>query len=490
VSNTIPSMESIRLGALFYHFRSYKNITGGGVKANWTASDNISVESSYTYDKVRKSNFMLGARFTLSSHKVKRKSVYDLFSTRVERDIDIITGDFASSKQEEEHKTNLVALSKNTFANFNNAANTAENVDAIVKLIVAGQEGKDIILVDDAGEGKRNSLNKTIKITAEECAAEIRKEVDIVKTQLNSGQTANNILNSALNEQDSAKRQIRVLATQIAAQELNGNPSTQFFVGGNMVDVRNDLLNYSKSMILRDIYDNSVYQKYAYSAPTSGTTYMVSLPGYANPMPVERGGAIILTKHEGRTYALVGQEGTQAAMWLSGGAETKDENIIGTIKREVFEESSGAIALSEQEINDAIEQGNFTYSPNKKILAIIITDPQGKYNVDRLNIYKDAVAADAKAARAMKEIDLYHMISADNIIHRFNALNQAFINRGVAFNLRGSFLSANPQLNGAFHHARQILDNNGNSIRVNAHYAQTLFTPSGITAMRRVLSQF
>jgi outer membrane receptor protein involved in Fe transport len=111
LSRNIPGYENVRVGSVFYYFKDKKAISGLGVELNWTMNDNIKFEASYSYDKVRKSNILAGVRFSLPIGKVgKGRAIDELMSTRVERDLDIVTNRVSDDSKNDVRQADMMAM--------------------------------------------------------------------------------------------------------------------------------------------------------------------------------------------------------------------------------------------------------------------------------------------------------------------------------------------------------------------------------------------
>lgn len=446
ISRNISSNENIRVGSLLYYFNDKRPISGIGVDASWAMNENIKLEASYTYDKIRKSNILLGVRFTVPVGTVKRhRNIDKLMTTRVERDLDIITNKSSNITQNNVQQNNMMGVSQNDLSAPNNPANIQTNLQILSRLQEIHNQGGTIIL---ANEGQEFDYNVVSKIGGSDLKSQIYTEQKNVQTELAQNENISTIISNAAQTTNPLTRQVKILGAMKAYQDKTG--SEGFYLAGKM-------------QINRDAELAKLFNKYAKLISTGNKILTINLPGYGNAV-VERAGTMLLIKENGQVYAIVGSDANNQNAhktdgklpwnaWFSGSVNKEDSSVWETVLRESYEESAGTVYISQNDFDSAINDGRFFYSPEHKLLTIVYPDTEGIYNILDLTNNLNKLRADPTIAYSMKEMVEYSKVPISEMLKLYNRMGSA---------------SNNP------HDIAYNVDLHGRFIRIESHYARAL----------------
>jgi hypothetical protein len=466
LSRNIPGFENVRMGSLFYYFKDKKALAGGGIDVSWTINENVKFEASYAYDRVRKSNILAGVRFSLPIDKaLKRRAVDELMATRVERDLDIVTNrDNGNTTKQDIQQLDMMAIRKGDLSDVNDTNVASKNLAILSKLQDTYDKKGTLILADD---GEEFDFNNVSKIGGDEFQNKVITEKAFSTLKLVANLPAREILDAAAADSDPLSRQIKILGAQ-KANQLRTN-SSGLFVGGQMkLSLQTDL--------------NNLFAKYATTNANGNKIFNnVTLPGYPNAV-VERAGSMLLVKNNGQVYAIVGTDEKNQNehkndgklplnIWFGGKVDNGDVDVAETVTRETFEESAGSVYISQQDFNDAINEGRFFYSPRHKNLTIVHPDSAGIYNTRSFTNNLNGLKQNPAIVKSMKEIASYHMVHISQIIGLHKRM------------------SNNPSQN-HFDPAYNVKDINGNDLRIDYYYARAFgATPQGLNAVIKANSK-
>lgn len=183
-----------------------------------------------------------------------------------------------------------------------------------------------------------------------------------------------------------------------------------------------------------------------------------NLPGQNN-VPIHRAGVLILSKGaNGEKYAILGEDKASIknpySTWFSGGCEQRDKNSNATIIREGFEESAGQLALTEEDIQNAMNEQRFFYGKSNRqgstpegMVAIVYVDTKGQYMPDKLQHALKNIAGNQQFSNSMKEKSQYYAIKLSDFkaaISRAIKLNESYVkvkthNNGKTIRVQGNY---------------------------------------------------
>jgi hypothetical protein len=437
ISRSIPGVENVRIGSLLYHFKDKKSISGIGMDLSWAINENVRFETSYTYDKVRKNNILLGVRFTMPIGEVKQsRNIDKLMATRVERDLDIVVNRSANITQNNVRQNNMMGIGQNDLSNPNGIANIRENLQTLSKLQKIYNSGGTLILAD---EDKEFDYDKVNKISGDDLKTKVATEQHNAKIKLSQNEQISTIINDASQNDDSLIRQIKVFGAMKAYQDKSN--SSGFYLAGKM-------------KVDKDAELAKLFSKYARLSSTGNKIFRIDLPGYPNAI-VERAGAILLVRENGQNYVVVGTDINSQnhhradgklpwSSWFSGSVNRADASIEETILRESYEESSGTVYISKNDFDSAIADGRFFYSPEYKILTIVHPDTDGIYITSDLTKNLSKLKSDPTITYSMKEMSEYHKVPVSEMLNLYNRMSSANDKNpyNIAYNVKadGRFL--------------------------------------------------
>ena len=464
ISRNIPGLEDLRLGANIYYFKGNKSVTGGGIDASWAWNDNLKFEASYNYDKIRKNNILIGFRYSLHiGNKPRRSSAADLLTTRVERDLDIVTNNNSEQKQVNIKHQNFVAIYKRDLTDLATTSAAAKNLDIIDKLDNAYSQKGGLILAE---EGEVFDYKQVRKLEGEDFTQKIDSAEQSSATSL-AVSSIDNVVSSTTSEDDDLERQVKVFGAMRAHQKRTN--SNSFYVAGQMMQTPTQYNNE-----LRDLFDR-------YSKQPSGTSkvFVVDLPGYPGAR-IKRAGTIVLTKENGKVYAVLGTsaDSTQRhagtnklpwTSWFSGGVNSHDTSLYEALRRETIEES-GLVNISKEEFDEAISEGRFFYDQQSGTFAIVYADIAGRHGVNQFNSNLVNIRNNPNINHSMKEVSKYHRVLVSGVPgDPMNGLEQFC----WTLSSIGGARSKNPH-----DQIYKIISADGEVLRMEYHYAQTLGDPN------------
>lgn len=452
ISTVLPGLEKLRVGTLLYSFKgnkSVKGVTGGGMTGNYVINQNFTLETSFIYDKVRKFSVLGGIRFTLPLDQEKAanySNIEKLFATRIERDIDIVTNNKNESSLIYEQQPHIKIINNRLFKNINDPSSAAINLDGVSNLdkVLSNPKG-EIIVHNDGDEFDYNTATK-VKTSS---LAEMLNHYEADSTaKLRNNQKLDQIHDNYTNLAP-LERAIAIIATQHSNQRYTNQPGSYVLAGKSFTK------DYASLVA-------ALFNKYAKSASTSHRSFFVELPHYGM-VEIERAGAILVTKLGNDAGIVLGTDAGSARRgndpwnsWFSGSSEQKDANFQETVIREAFEESAGTLALTQQDVDNAIAQQRFFYSPHHKIFAILV--PDNNNVAQTLNSSINRISNDTTISAAMKEMQNYYFVPRIEILHFTEFMAEAK-RRGVAPGL---------------HVVGNDFSGNNKRIRLERHYADSM----------------
>ncbi len=448
ISRNIPGLENLRVGSLFYYFKDKKSIAGGGIDLTYDINENVKFETSYTYDRVRKSNVLAGFRFSMPVGKIgKGRAIDKLMTTRVERDLDIVTNqNNEPTIQKNIQQTNMLAIRKNDLSDVTSATSANQSLNVLSKLESVYDNNGTIILAND---GEEFEFAKVDKLAGGDLKKQVTNEQTSAAKQLGNNVSVNDVLDSAQKETNPLLRQAKILGAQKANQTIT--KTSGFHVGGKM------RLNIQKDL-------DRLFAKYA-TKKSAGNSTFTNVP-FLNPNDVvERAGAMILLKENGQVYTIVATDKANKKLhkndgvlpyntWFGGAVDVSDANVSETVMRETFEESAGSVYISQQDFDDAISDNRFFYSPHYKILTIVYPDVNGLYNVSDFTKNLNRLNQNPNVVNSMKESASYHKVHISQIVNLHQRMQNPPQNRRDA--------------------AYNVQDINGIDLRIESHYAKNL----------------
>ncbi len=395
VSTIIPNINSLRFGAVVYYFQGDKSFIGGGPEINFAYNDSINIESSITYDKLRKANFITGIRFTFPSSKRNVRPIDKLLSTKVERDIDLVTSTSTDNFFTQEKQDNAIAINTNQINGINNPSKLNENKKLISKLLSVVDNDGQIIISDDA-DGENITLNDTNKFEAKSLAKSIENakfaanaNLDNTNANLDNNLLKQKVVNNVIySNQKTIEKVINLVAAEQAIQEKFGLDT--IFVS-----------NQSVILELNQRFLDSLIKRFSSSRNNVSQSYYIDLPNYGS-VEVKRAGTTLIVNQGGKDYIVIGinknnliknanSTNMPYSTWFTGGLEARDGGVYEGLMRETFKESAGAVYITKAEFDHAIKNNQFIYDQQAKILAIIKSDNIKKIDTNLLNTKLDQV---------------------------------------------------------------------------------------------------
>ncbi len=479
ISTTIPNMDSLRVGPVAYYFKGNKSVAGGGIEVNWAYNDSIKVESSVTYDKLRKTNFVAGVRFTFpSSTAGKARPVDHLLSTRVERDIDLVTSNQTANSSTHEKQENAVALNDKQLSDINNPNKFDENKELLSKLLLAiDNDGQIIITKDVDSDGDVITIDETNTFTSKSLSGAIATAKSAARVKLDNNTTETRLVDDSIS---STKKTIAKVADLVATQQAIREKSgfKKVFVAGKFVSITPD----------QKFLDNLI-KKFSGDKSSSSKSYYINLPGHGN-VEVERAGTMLVVKQGAKDYVVVGVDEYNAhkhakdstkqpySTWFTGGLEAKDGGVYEGLMRETFEESVGTIYITKSEFNNAIKNKQFMYDPAVKTLAIVKHDTSGTFDVKSLNAKLSKTKKDSNISDSFKEMKEYTLVHPGELRSMANSI-------GINKSSNGGNITKNPH-----NTIYKIKNINSNSIRLEQNYADSFYRAHGVQALYRTIGNF
>ncbi len=463
LSRNIPGLDALRVGSLFYFFKDKKtSIAGGGIDLSWEIAENIKFDTNYTYDKVRKSNILAGFRFSIPVGKARTK-FSKLMSTRVERDLDIITNRQAIKSLQEVKQNDMVAIHKNDIGF---GKTEAEEIKLLSKLDNIHSNKGTIILAED---GEEFVVDKVKKVSGAQLNQKITSEQTKALRELTpNASNAKVVVDRALAEKDPLNRQIKHLAAQKAIQTKT--KSSSFFINGK-----------HKYNIQKDL--DKLFKKYAKHNATGNKTFTQNLPGYPNAL-IERAGTMLLLEENGQYYTVIAvdqhsknryqnQNKLPQSMWFGGQVDKGDKDLAETVARETFEESAGCIYISQKDFDNAIQEGRFFYGQHNKIFTIVHPDVSHLYNINNFANNLQKLKKDNSIAKSMKETATYHKVSVKEIEDLYPRMQ-------------------NPNIHYKEHDPAYVVkDIKGKDLRIDRHYGRAFGQdPNSLKAIKKAISKF
>jgi len=370
VSTIIPNINSLRVGAVVYYFQGDKSFIGGGSEINFTYNDSINIESSITYDKLRKANFITGIRFTFPSSKRNVRPIDKLLSTKVERDIDLVTSARTANFPTQEKQDNAIAINRNQLNGVNNPSKLNENKELISKLLLVVDNNGQIIISDDA-DGENITLNETNKFEAKSLTKSIETAKFVANVKLDNNSSKKEVVDNVI---DSNKKTIEKVVNLVAAEQ-----AIQEKFGLNTIFVSNQSVTLASDQRFID----SLIKRFSSGGNNVSQSYYIDLPGYGN-VEVKRAGTIPIVNQGGKDYIVSGVDNNAIKMasstkmpyntWFTGGLEARDGDVYKGLMRETFKESAGTVYITKAEFDHAIKNNQFIYDQQAKTLAIIKSD--------------------------------------------------------------------------------------------------------------------
>ncbi|MDA9163867.1 hypothetical protein N9N97_03180, partial [Rickettsiaceae bacterium] len=476
ISTTVPNMDSLRVGPVVYYFKGNKSVAGGGMEVNWAYNDSINIESSITYDKLRKTNFVAGVRFTFpSSTAGKARPVDNLLSTRVERDIDLVTSSQTANLSTQEKQKNAVALNNQQLSDINNPNKLDENKELLNKLLLAVDNDGKIIITDDA-DGDVITIDETNTFTSKSLSSAIATAKSGARAKLDNNTTEAQLVdNSIKSTKNTIEKVADLVATEQAIREKSGFKS--IFVAGQSV-----------SITPNQEFLDSLVKKFSSDKSSASQSYYIDLPGYGN-VEVKRAGTMLVVKQGAKDYMVVGVDAYNAqrhantgnqpySTWFTGGLEAKDGGVYEGLMRETFEESVGTVYITKSEFNNAIKNKQFMYDPSVKTLAIVKHDSSGTFDVNSLNAKLSKMKQDRNVSGSFKEIKEYTLVHPGELRSMANSIN---INQSV----NAGNITRNP------HNAIYKINNiKNNVIRLDKNYADSFYRANGVKALSLTIGSF
>lgn len=471
ISTVMPNIDSLRLGPVAYYFQGNKSVTGGGLEIKWTYDDSINIESSITYDKLRKANFIVGARFTFpSSTKNKARPVDKLLATRVERDIDLVTSNKTTNSSTQEKQENVIALNKTQLSSINNPNKVDENKELILKLLSVVENDGQIIITDD-NNSDIIALNSTNTFESKSLSTSIETAKSAASTKLANNTKTETLVNEAItSDKKTIEKVTDIVATQQAIREKS-NYNT-IFVGNQSVPIKPD----------QKFLDDLV-KKFSSAGNSKNQSYHINLPGYGN-VEVKRAGTILLVKKDDKDYVVIGVDENSAnrnansnnkpySTWFTGSLNAKDGSVYEGLMRETFEESVGTVYITKAEFEDAIKNKQFMYDPQAKTLAIVKRDNNASFDINALNTKLSQIKQDGNISGAFKEMKEYILVHPNELQRMNDAIKT---NNGGNKNRRNNIYNVSTY--------------NNQSARILKKYADSFYIGKGVDALHNTIGNF
>jgi hypothetical protein len=474
VSTIMPNIDSIRLGTVAYYFQGNKSFVGGGPEINFAFNDSINIESSITYDKLRKANFILGIRFTFPSSKInKARPIDKLLSTKVARDIDLVTSTKTTNFLTQERQDNAIALNRKQLTGINDPSKLNENKELVSKLLLVVDNDGQIILSDD---GENITLNDTNKFEAKSLAKSIAAAKSIANVKLDNNASAKQLVDDAINlSQETIEQIINLVAAEQVIQE-------QF--GFNTIFISNQSVTVASNQKFLD----SLIKKFSTSGNNSSQSYYINLPGYGN-VEVKRAGTILIVNQSGKNYVVIGVDENNAikhgkstktpySTWFTGGLESRDSCVYEGLMRETFEESAGTVYITKAEFDYAIRNNQFIYDKQAKTLAIVKHDNSNNIDINVLNTKLAQVKRDKSISGSFKEMQEYTLVHPGRLKHMHDVI---YMNQRQ----NGGNITKNPHDN-----IYKVSDYNNKLVRILKEYADSFYIGNGLNALYNTIGSF
>ena len=458
VSNEIGD-TGIRVTPIIYSFKANKSFTGGGLSVKWQAYENINFETGYTYDKVRKHNVVAGVRIALGNNNYSSKT--KLLSTKVERDLDIVTDlsrdgtNFTKDLQKD-----IMAIHQNDLSDINDVNNSTKNQELLQKLQLIEQNNGTLILVDK--DDTEINFEKAKKVAKKELNDKVLQAESTLSTKASNSNGIDQINTEAASISNPLERQITILAAQKLYQKAKKDNSINRIA-------KSDIYNHDISLI-------NLWKKYSTSYEKGGVSFS-NIPGVPKGIEINRAGTLVLVKKDGKIYGILGSEVHVAGGggWFSGGSEKVDKDIYDTIIRETFEESSGSIAMSRNDIDNAIKDGRYFYNAKNKTFCIIHSDVHNYYDIEKMNKNYKNIIHNTDLQNGMKEMDEYHYVSIDNLRQFHTKVSSSTIGA----NRKARTLQTVQSLRGL-----------PSTLRINPYYSESFVKSDSLNALNKAANKF
>ena len=477
ISTVVPGIDSLRVGPVAYYFKGNKSVAGGGIEVNWAYNDSINIESSVTYDKLRKTNFLAGVRFTFpSSTSGRSKSLDQLLSTRVKRDVDLVTSNQTTNLSSQEKQENAVALNKTQLSEINDPNKINENTELVHKLLSAVDNDGQIIVTDDA-DGENIILNDTNTFKSKSLAAAIATVKSAATTKLNNNtKTEKQLVDASIKSNKKTIDKIAdLVATQQAIREKSGFKTV--FVGDKSVAIK--LPKQSR---------DDLFKKFSNAGKSAEQSYYIDLPGYGK-VEVERAGTMLVVKKDGKDYIVMAVDAKNTkkyansakqpySTWFTGSLEAKDGSVYKGLMRETFEESVGTVHITKAEFDHAIKNKHFMYDKEAKTLAIIKRDNSDNFDIQNLNTELSKAKQNKNLGGSFKEMSQYTLVHPGEIRTLSSRIN---INKD----------SNAGNITAESHNSIYSIGNINNSpVRIMKKYADSFYKGKGVDALNRTIGTF
>lgn len=413
ISTVIPGLDSLRLGPVAYHFKGNKSMTGGGLEMKWAYNDSLDFESSITYDKIRKTNFIAGIRFTFASPQTNARSIDKLLSTRVERDIDLIANKRINNNDSYVQDPNFVVIKSNELNSINSSnlstQDQSRNAQIVKKLLSVAANNGTVIVTDNNNDGDI-TVTDDIKIDINSLSQSIAASRSDTKIKLDKQTSEDDLRKNAVKSTKTTRENlVSLIATEQAIQDSN---------------LQNKLLNDPN-------FRSQLIDQFSKLGSGQNASYYINLPGHGN-VEVKRAGTVLVLNQNGQQYAVIGVDENNAmhhaatgnipySTWFTGSLDSSDGSVYQGLMRETFEESAGMLLVSQTEFDYAILNGHFMYDPRDKTLAIVKYDSANKHNINNLNNELASVKGKANISHSFKEMRHYHLVS----VNELNTMNTA-----------------------------------------------------------------
>ncbi len=407
VKATIPGYEKFSLGPVIYHFKGKKAFTGGGIEMKWDVHENVSIEADYTYDKVRKSNFMVGVRFNIASSKLSQKSQKKrLMARRVKRDVDAVTDTTTTITPVEIFQPDKIAISPDdlTKLNSNNSNDIIKNINLIDRLSRVKNSANGEVIVAGGGTFVYKDVDKI-------GSGKFRSEINKAKTTFsNSGKTEDQLNGESSKQKNHLKRAAESVAIQENYRTANNKKANQYRLGNkDVVDYK-----YDRNALIKYMHNKYItnYKQQDYS----NDVVTVTLPGMGSVL-VDRAGVMVITKDKNGNYvAPFGENKSGSYEWFSGGvSKTDGGSHHNAANREFFEETRGAGVVSPIVMKQLEQQGCFVYNANSKTYILVYPDVDGSYLAENLNTRSmNGLPSSFREVKSYKNIPLHKLTNAIN----------------------------------------------------------------------------
>ncbi|NRB10787.1 MAG: hypothetical protein HRU35_04140 [Rickettsiaceae bacterium] len=410
VMATIPGYEKFSLGPVIYHFKGKKAFTGGGIEMKWDVHENVSIEADYTYDKVRKSNFMVGVRFSIASSKLSQTSKKKrLMSRRVKRDVDAVTESTATSTSIDIFQPNKIALSSEdlTKLDSSNSNDIINNVELVERLTtIKNNKNGEIIVANGTF-----TYNEAVKTDSGKFKSDVN---NAKKTFNNSNKTTDQLNTECSKQKNTLIRASEALAIQENHRTNNNKEKNQYRFGSK------NITNYKHNhKALRQAMYN-IHVKNHSKNDYSDDVAIANLPG-KGIVSIERAGVMTVAKDANGNYiTTLGKNSSGSYEWFSGKVSKADKKKhYLAANREGFEETRGQLTFSQLAMKQLENQGCFIYNSNTKTYVLVYPDVDNSYTAAKLNaVSTNNLPASFKEMNSYKDVSLNQFTNAINTGNR------------------------------------------------------------------------